>query len=63
MTVDIQLTADGTAVSGKTATLTKDHTSHKFDKLPKYKADMLITSMNLMMEAMEMEPERLKNDA
>jgi len=35
----------------------------KIQRLPKYKADMLITSMNLMMEAMEMEPERLKNDA
>ena len=38
-TVDIQLTADGTAVSGKTATLTADEPSHKFTGLAKYQAD------------------------
>ena len=37
--VDIQLTADGDSVSGKTATLSADQPSHKFDKLPKYQAD------------------------
>ena len=39
VTVEIQLTADGTDVSGKTATLSADQTSYTFDKLPKYKAD------------------------
>ena len=39
MTVDIQLTADGTAVSGKTATLSASQPSYKFEDLPKYKAD------------------------
>ena len=39
VTVEIQLTADGTEVSGKTATLSADQPSYKFDKLPKYKAD------------------------
>ena len=39
MTVDIQLTADGTAVSGKTATLSASQKSYKFTKLPKYQAD------------------------
>lgn len=39
VTVEIQLTADGTDVSGKTATLSADKTSYTFDKLPKYKAD------------------------
>ena len=39
MTVDIQLTADGSPVSGKTATLSADKPSYKFDKLPKHKAD------------------------
>ena len=39
VTVDIQLTADGTAVSGKTAQLSASKTSHKFTDLPKYQAD------------------------
>ena len=39
VTVEIQLTADGTEVSGKTATLSADQTSYTFDKLPKYQAD------------------------
>ncbi len=38
-TVAIQLTADGDAVSGKTATLTADQPSYKFENLPKYQAD------------------------
>ena len=37
--VTIQLTADGTAVSGKTATLSAAQTSYKFEDLPKYQAD------------------------
>ena len=30
----------------------------KIQRLPKYKADIVITSMNLLIEAMEMEPEQ-----
>ena len=39
VTVEIQLTADGDPVSGKTATLSKDKPSHKFEGLPMYRAD------------------------
>ena len=39
VTVDIQLTADGTEVSGKTATLSAEKPSHKFEKLPKYNSN------------------------
>ncbi|QTE72908.1 Cna B-type domain-containing protein [Clostridiales bacterium FE2010] len=39
VTVGIQLTADGSDVTGKTATLSADQTSYKFTSLPKYKAD------------------------
>lgn len=39
VTVEIQLTADGTEVSGKTAILSADQTSYTFDKLPKYQSD------------------------
>ena len=39
VTVDIQLTADGQAVEGKTATLSADQTSYEFEGLPKYQAD------------------------
>ena len=35
--VEVQLTADGTAVDGKTASLTANAKSHKFENLPKYK--------------------------
>ena len=38
VTVSIQLTADGEAVSGKTATLSADQPSYTFENLPKYKA-------------------------
>ena len=37
--VSIQLTADGEAVNGKTATLSADQPSYKFESLPKYQAD------------------------
>ncbi|MBR2684124.1 MAG: Cna B-type domain-containing protein [Atopobiaceae bacterium] len=36
LTITVQLVADGKTVSGKTATLTKDATSYKFEGLPKY---------------------------
>ena len=39
VTVEIQLTADGNPVSGKTATLSADKPSYKFEKLVKYQAD------------------------
>lgn len=39
VTVDIQLTADDEEVSGKTATLSADQPSYKFEKLPKYQSD------------------------
>ena len=39
VTVEIQLTADGTEVSGKTATLSAEKPSHKFEDLPMYRAD------------------------
>ena len=39
VTVDIQLTAGGEAVTGKTATLSADQPSYKFESLPKYQAD------------------------
>ena len=39
VTVEIQLTADGEALEGRTAVLSADQPGYKFDKLPKYKAD------------------------
>ena len=39
VTVSIQLTADGEEVAGKTAVLSADHPSHKFENLPMYRAD------------------------
>ena len=39
MEVDIQPPVGGDSVSGKTATLTRDQPSYKFENLPKYQAD------------------------
>ena len=39
ITVDIQLTADGKAVSGKTVTLSTDQPSYEFENLPRYQED------------------------
>ena len=39
VTVNIQLTADGEKVVGRTAVLSAATPSHKFEKLPKYRAD------------------------
>ena len=36
VSVTVKLTADGTEVAGKTAVLDADHTSYKFENLPKY---------------------------